>query len=584
MSRKPEFGVLVAALSLVILALGWASALLPLGAFPFTLGGDGHGAYVARVRDVPASYTGGIAPGDRLDLSSLSYAQRWRLQAGAPPGYALTLRVRHDGVRSNRVVVASLVTLPMGDPRWWSLFAGMTVGVLISSVVVARRPSVATAAFAFYTWGALPSFRFIMLFSWLPDPVFGVVATVLEALVASFPVFLLLIFVTRFPTEPSSAGGRLRMRIADAVLFAAVAICFTFAVFEPVRHHTWSNVANLFGIVVVALGGVLAALQYREASGEDRRRIGWVLVGYGVTITSFVATNAIITAPALGSSELQVATQLADIALPIALAYAILRHRVLDVGFALNRTVVYAAVTTVVVVAVSFVDWLAGKLIGETRLALAAEAAVTIALGVALNAMHERIGRLVERVLFRARHTAERRLRNGIEALAFTASDAAIERALTDEVSAALGLRSSALFRLDEETSRFRCVRATGWPDAVATIDEDALLVRTLRLRERPFHLADFAIAESVLPGGPAAPMLAVPVADRHALRGFVLYGALTDGTAPDPELVDLLGQLGAAAAAASAYVDARAARSRLADIEKLLAAGSSIVSTRATG
>ncbi|MDB5092937.1 MAG: hypothetical protein JWO85_1038 [Candidatus Eremiobacteraeota bacterium] len=579
MSRKPEFGVLVAALSLIVLALGWALALLPLGAFPLTLGGDGHGAYVARVRNVPASYTGGIAPGDRLDLSALSYAQRWRLQGGAQPGSALTLRVRHDGVWSNRVIVASLVTLPMGDPRWWSVFAGMTVGVLIASVVVARRPSVATAAFAFYMWGALPSFRFIMLFSWLPDPVFGVVATVLEALVASFPVFLLLIFVTRFPAEPSSAGGRLRMRIADAALFAGIAICFAFAVFEPVRHHTWSNVADLFGIVVVAFGGVLAALQYREASGEDRRRIGWVLAGYGVTLTSFVATNAIITAPALGSSELQVATQLADIALPLALAYAILRHRVLDVGFAINRTVVYAAVTTVVVVAVSLVDWLAGKLIGETRLALAAEAAVTIALGVALNAMHERIGRFVERVLFRARHTAERRLRNGIEALAFTATDAAIERALTDEISAALGLRSTALFRLDEETNRFRCVRATGWPDAVATIDEDALLVRTLRLRERPFHLADFAIAESGLPAGPSAPMLAVPVADRHALRGFVLYGALSDGTAPDPELVDLLGQLGAAAAAASAYVDARAARSRLADIEKLLATGASTVS-----
>jgi len=193
--------------------------------------------------------------------------------------------------------------------------------------------------------------------------------------------------------------------------------------------------------------------------------------------------------------------------------------------------------------------------------------------------MHDRIEHVVERVLFRDRHTAERRLRNGIDALAFAASDAAIERALTDEVSAVLGLRSAALFRLDEETGRFRCVRATGWADAVATIDDDALLVRTLLLRERPFHLADFAIAESVLPTGPAAPVLAVPVADRHALRGFVLYGTLSDGTAPDPELIDLLGQLGSAAAAASAYVEARAARARLADIEKHLA-GIPIAST----
>jgi hypothetical protein len=578
LSRKPEFGLLVAALSLVVLALGWAMALLPLGMFPLAVGADGQGAYVARVR-VPAKYSAGIAAGDRLDLSTLSYVQRLRLQTGGPPGYALTLRVRHAGVWSDRVIVPYLSTLPLGDPQWWSGLVGMTIGVLISAVVVARRPSVATAAFACYTWGAVPSFRFIALFSWLPDPVFAPVATVLEALLADFPVFLLLIFVTRFPAEPSSLSGRLRMRVADAMLFVGLAICLTFAVFEPVRHHTWSNVANLFGIMVVIVGGVLALLQYREASGEDRRRIGWVLVGYGVTLTSFVATNAIITAPVLASADLQAAAELAQIALPLALAYAILRHRVLDIGFVLNRTVVYAAVTSVVVVAVSLVDWLAGKLIVETRLALAAEAVVTIALGVALNAMHDRIEHLVERVLFRDRHTAERRLRNGIDALAFAASDAAIERALTDEVSAVLGLRSAALFRLDEETGRFRCVRATGWADAVATIDDDALLVRTLLLRERPFHLADFAIAESVLPTGPAAPVLAVPVADRHALRGFVLYGTLSDGTAPDPELIDLLGQLGSAAAAASAYVEARAARARLADIEKHLA-GIPIAST----
>ncbi len=502
--------------------------LLPLGMFPLAVGDHGEGAYVARVRHGPA--TAGIAAGDRLDLSTLSYVQRLRLQMGAPPGYALTLRVRHAGVWSDRVIVPSLITVPLGDPQWWSGLAELTIGVLISAVVVARRPSVATAAFACYVWGALPSFRFIALFSWLPDPVYAPVATVLEALVASFPVFLLLIFVTRFPAEPSSPSGRLRMRVADAMLFVGLAICLAFAVFEPVRHHTWSNVANLFGILVVVVGGILASLQYREASGEDRRRIGWVLVGYGVTLASFVATNAIITAPVLASPNLLAAAQLAQIALPLALAYAILRHRVLDIGFVLNRTVVYAAVTSVVVVAVSLVDWLAGKLIGETRLALAAEAAVTIALGVALNAMHDRIERVVERVLFRDRHTAERRLRNGIDALAFAASDAAIERALTDEVSAVLGLRSTALFRLDEETDRFRCVRATGWADAVVTIDDDALLVRTLRLRERPFHLADFAIAESVLPTGPAAPVLAVPVADRHALQGFVLYGALSDG------------------------------------------------------
>ena len=119
--------------------------------------------------------------------------------------------------------------------------------------MVARRPSIATAAFAFYTWGVLPSFRFIALFAWLPDAVYGVVATLLEAFLASFPVLLLLVFVTRFPAEPSSPSGRLRMRFADASLFAGAAICLVFAVFEPVRHHSWTDVANLLGMVVAVL-------------------------------------------------------------------------------------------------------------------------------------------------------------------------------------------------------------------------------------------------------------------------------------------------------------------------------------------
>jgi hypothetical protein len=580
MSRKPEFGFLVAALSLVVLALGWAMVLVPLGAFPFVVRDDGQGASVARIRKGMAANAAGITPGDRLDLSTLSYSQRWRLQTGASPGSTLQVRVRHGGVWSDRVIVAARNPVSLFNPFWYSSLFALTVGVLISTVVVARRPSIGTAAFAFYTWGSIPSFQFIALFSWLPDPVYGVVATVVETLVAFLPTFALLVFVTRFPSEPAAGGGRFRMRLADTAMLLGVAICLALAVFEPVRHQTWSTVDNLADLAVAVVGGLLAALRYREASGEDRRRIGWVLVGYGVALAGSVVSNAIILTPALGSTALISTSQLAGVALPVALAYAILRHRVLDVGFALNRTVVYAAVTAVVVVVVSLVDWLAGKLIGQTRIALAAEAVVTVGLGVALNAMHERIGRFVERVLFRARHIAERRLRNGIGALAFAATDGAIERALTDEVADGLGLRSTALFRLDEATDGFRCVRATGWPDVLPTIAQDALLVRTLRLRERPFHLADFGINDPVLPAGPGAPMFAVPVADRHAVQGFVLYGTLSDGTAPDPELVDLLGQLGTAAAAASAYVEARAARTRLADIEKLLTA-SSIAVTR---
>lgn len=571
MSRKPAFGLLVAAVSIVVLALSWAMVLLPLAVFPLFFGDGPQGPYVTIIRPGFTSAAGGIVLGDLVDFSTLTYAERLRLNMGAPAGRTITLRVRHAGVWSDRVITSSLFSLSLGNARWLSFLISLTIGVFVAAIVVVRRPSIATAAFAGYVLGAVPSLRFVALFAWLPDPIYDVVATVLETAIGNFPIFLLLTFVTRFPVEPTTANGRLRMRVADITVLVGAVVCLGFAIFEPVRLQSWRDALNLIDLGVAVLGGVLAALQYRESSGEDRRRIGWVLVGYSISLASFFGTEYLVSMSGFNASTSQVVTVLCGLALPLALAYAILRHRVLDVGFALNRTVVYAVVTTVVVVAVSLVDWLAGKLIGEKKLALALEALVTIALGVALNAMHARIERVVERAFFRSRHRAELQLRNGIQALAFAAGETAIECALTDEVAAALHVRSTAYFRLDEGTDRFRCIRATGWHDVDRTIDRDSLLVRTLHVRERPVHLADFGITETAVQTGPATPMFAVPIADRHELRGFVLYGSLLDGTAPDPELVDLLGQLGTAAATALAYVEARAARKRLADIERLL-------------
>lgn len=574
MTLKPEFGFFMAGLSLVVLALGWAMVLVPLSFYPLRLASDDRGAYIQYVRVAagPAA-TGGIVAGDRLDTASETFVMRWRLNAGAPAGTPLTLRIGHQGVWTNRVVRAAPRPIFWNSPKFATGALVLTVGVLLAALIVARRPSLGTAAFVVYTWGTIPSFIFEALFSALPDPAFAVLACVLDAVLAVFPLVVLYSFISRFPREPSAPRGLRRMHLADAAVAAGFAICLAVAIAEPVSHRSWAAFVNAFQVAAILVGAVFAALQYRDATGDDRRRMGWVITGYGITMVSYVVGDFFLT----NVSDDQLATAISDIgtlALPVALGYAILRHRVLDIGFALNRTVVYAVVTAVVVVLVSLADWLAGRLIGETRLALAAEAAVTIALGVALNTLHARIEELVERILFRGRHIAERRLLNGVEALAFAVSDAAVDRALTDEVAHAIGLRSTAFFRDAAGTGHFRCVRATGWPEDVLPIADDALLVRTLRVRERPVHLADFGISEPTLPHGAAAPVLAVPVADRHALLGFVLYGALADGTAPDPEVVDLLGRLGLAAAAASAYVEARDARRRLAHIEQLVAQG----------
>ena len=62
MSRKPEFGFLVAALSLVVLALGWVMALVPLGVFPVVVGDDGGYEMGAMAWSYAAAIHLGISP------------------------------------------------------------------------------------------------------------------------------------------------------------------------------------------------------------------------------------------------------------------------------------------------------------------------------------------------------------------------------------------------------------------------------------------------------------------------------------------------------------------------------------------
>jgi hypothetical protein len=262
--------------------------------------------------------------------------------------------------------------------------------------------------------------------------------------------------------------------------------------------------------------------------------------------------------------------------LPLALAYAVLRHRVIDVGFALNRTLVYAVLTTSAVVVVGFVDWLSGKLISEGRLALAAEALVTIGFGVVLNSLHARIERLIDRAIFRERYVAQSRIEHRIEALAFATSEATIDAALTDDAASVLNVRSAAVFRRDDSSRPFARRRAVNWPaDASLEIGDETLLIRTLRAVERPLFLADLAIDEPALPSGPAAPALAIPIATLHEVLGVVLYGNDRDGGSPDPEIVALLAKLAAAAGSAYTMVEARRWRERVAELERTIVAGS---------
>ncbi len=574
-------GWLLAALALVMLFLAWGEVFAPLASTSFgvILGNDPSGKAVA-VQVLPRSSAerAGIRRGDEIDISGFTFSQRLRLQVGSSPvGATVVVPVVHNGVRRSVTLRSQFI------PRYgqsifssFSLLAAATITLLIVALIAVRRPSLATAALVLYGAGAVTTFAVDAQFSWLPDPWYGVVALVITAGFSTLPIVALLPFIVRFPEPPVTRAAILRARAADAFFVLAALASVLQVIYEPLIFETWTFIDTWGQVILMGIVLLFAVSVYREASGEARRRVGWVIGGFVVSAIAYTTYNFSIYftygAVSPGWHAVGIASQILQIALPVSLAYAILRHRVLDIGFALNRTMVYAVMTTLVVAVVSFADWLTGRLLSEQRLAVAIEALVTISFGFALNWLHGRTERLIDRIVFRARHIAEKRIEYRVGALEFAASSAAVDDALAVDAAQILGLSSAAVFSRVSANLPFRRAAATGWADGCAmTIDADSILVRTLRSLERPALLDDVAISAEHFPHGAARPVLVIPILSQHEVIGFVLYGNRRDGTLPDPEETALLANLTAAAGAAYGAVEARQWRERAASLEESL-------------
>jgi len=246
--------------------------------------------------------------------------------------------------------------------------------------------------------------------------------------------------------------------------------------------------------------------------------------------------------------------------LPLIIGYAVLRQRVVDVQFALSRTVVYGIVSTIVLVFLAVLHWLLGRMIEHSRLAVGLEGLAAVGLGLALHRASHGINVTVDRVLFRRHHAAEERLRQVTAALPYASTERSIAEALVNEPAHNLQFASAALFYRNSPEGPLQRVRSEGWDDSHASsLDPESLLVRYLQAEHTAVRLDDEQQwLPPEVPDGSAHPVLAVPIVSQHSLSAVVLYGSHVNGTLPDPDEVELLAAL--AKAAATSHLQVRIA------------------------
>ena len=570
------WGLFLAALLLLGIAWGEWLSPAPQSSFGVTYAYSPNAMTVTAIKKNTKAARSGLRMGDVVDLAAMSMTERIRLVVKTPAGTHLRVPI----LRNGRAMAVTLISYQRPRPSifsngWLALEINATISLLIFAIIGLRRPSTSTAALVFYGGGAITTFSAAGEFSNLPDALYGGVAVVVLGFFSTLPVFALPSFLARFPTIPPTRAGRLRVHFADALFGIALLASMYEAVFEPAFDFSWPAFSQVMGLVGLFAGLVFASIAFLESAGESRRRIAWVLAGLIVSDVAYLILDELAplfsnaAQPAWVLTTNQIAN-LAQVAFPIALAYAVLRHRVIDLNFALNRTVVYGLLTTLVVIVVTLVDWITSRLLSQTRVAIAVEAVVTIGFGLTLNWLHGRVEALVDRIVFRERHIAERRIEQRIAALPYATSETSVDLAMSTEAVKVLQLKSAAVFRRADINEPFRRVSDEGWPaNSLRQIDRDSLLVRSLLAEERTFFLADLAIDHEGLPHGDSKPILAVPISAQHELLGFALYGAERDGASPDPQKIALLNRLAEASSTAYSMVEARRWRARVGELER---------------
>ena len=468
-----------------------------------------------------------LAPQAGVRVGDLLQHDRWFDRGRSyRPGEVIDVTIVRDGARLPAQVVT--VGRPIDGIVLGHFALGAVLcwlGTLLGLVIGLRQADVRTSralSLAFLWWSANLGWGYAPA-AW-PAAIVGLMQHV-----AFMPGWYLgLWFAIHYPDERPQ-GVRLALRrllplfLVALVPVEAVAVAAALGRGSPAL-FSWTQLPYMGGAGVLMLVAFWDG--WRRSDGELRQRFSWLLgsfalmwaVSYATWVGDLFEFGGEVR-PWLG--RLSVVGSLAAL---IGLTYAILRHRVLDMGLALNRSLVFAVVGAVLLGSFQFLNVLTGRLLHFDDPAKAGLLSAVLAALVVLAYPRVRPGAewLVDRLFFGAwvareadlaRFAADARGYTEASALA-TALAGAIER-FTAGAEAALYVR--------ESSGRF--ARQPGSTiDAPQVLDADEPLAVALRAGHSVARRDD---VHSTLPGE-----LALVFSRQRELDAFVLIGRQRDGRA----------------------------------------------------
>ena len=517
-----RYGLLLLLMAAVVLAVAYAGvrAFQPSG-MPFSLTiVNSHTAVIEPVPGIPLPK--GLAPGDRVDLAATPRSARIaigrQIDDMLPVGRTYEFAIR----RGQANVIVPVTTIDVSTSAsasiglWeWGVFCSVVLLGGIALLASWRGHDRAAAGLALWAIanvvgtaaGLAPLDGSLGLSAQLGGDVLDLLARV---------GFYLMV--------ESMAGTALTPRsraLWRASFFLLIGVGAVATLGEGIVFvaNGWAEFLRpQYGFVLTAsyfVPVVLLFANYRHADGAQRLRLRWMLWSSMVFVTSAFLDSTQLPGPYASA----ITTALL---LPIAMAgflYAVLRHRVVDISVVLNRGLVYAATTSLVLGLFALLESLIERTTLGHGASLLLELAVPLGLGAALSTVHRRIEAVVERFFFRHQYRAETALRRFAQECAFVTNAEDLYALTVDQIARHTGAPQVALY--ESAAQGYVCVRRHGAPASPQAVATNDLAFVKLRARNAELDLDD--TRSQLGRDGYAFPLM---------LRGALL-GALVVGQRP---------------------------------------------------
>jgi hypothetical protein len=367
-----------------------------------------------------AAAKAGLRSGDVVDIRPMSPGDRFRFFNNlAYRGEPVALYRSGNGALE-RIVVVGNEPLPL-EPTEYLTFAAWIWLALFGAVLAWKRPDswetrILVLFLAIFPLSALlyepPIPGFGNAFS--PWALFDCSLAALGAILG-FSNGLLIWYSMRFG-QPASRLRRSLMWLGYGSITVAIAfnLLQLFAIWNGApdpRSLIFTDAPALWLTSLLPWAFIIACgvATAQEARGIERQRYLWAFVP--LVIAFFIyATEfpALVVGLPYALIWIRIGNWLTFLA-PLGLTYSLLSKRLLDIGFVLNRAVVFSVVSFVVLGVFVVVEWLLGDWMKNashsTNLIVAA--GVALVLGISIRTVHSRIERFVDSVFFRKRRDDE---------------------------------------------------------------------------------------------------------------------------------------------------------------------------------